>query len=498
MKKSQFLTPGLLIQIIKIIDQFQLRYLQNRITLALQLKVEFLGLYVSYIEKYPFLQTYLGANIRNEKQEFNEMLNIIQDRQYQSLDNFNQIESQKNILELLQSNNANLKIKQELAWQYLQFTHDLFNQYKWNMYDELNKHLVYSYLISDIDYVTKNELEYPSFWLKFDTLMLPPALVNQSTYFDQILKADRDQQKKLLSSYNKISNQLVIYLFEIRELLSQFAKSKLQIQIFPSQLNFNCIRQDNQKPYYLNTQHFEKFVEQNSKRYKETRQNISYFENYLEKNNKISLNIFDYYPYDQISSGLILVQEKQREQNTKEFQEYWQNLYKQKYPTKGNIDSLQIKPASFKYLHSLNCTVNSSFEYLQHIIDPESMICRQCKEEVDDYGTLFYDITFYRFYQCLKGVLLSPYYMDIPGVYICPISLRFIGAKNTFEIVSEILNQEGKVLLELYKLKLKFELEESVPAKFEDDDQDYEKMNEIRERNQEQILNYSSDEQQII
>ncbi|CAD8161708.1 unnamed protein product [Paramecium octaurelia] len=498
MKHQRFLTPAILIQIIKIIDKFQLRYLQNRITLALQLKIEFLALYIEYKEDYPFFQTYLGANIKNEKQDFDEMLKIIKDRLSQSFDNFNQIESKKNIFGQLQQTNTNLKIVQELVWQYLQFAHDLFNQHKWNMYDELNKHLVYSYLIDDIDYVTKNELQYPSFWLKYDTLMIPPALVNQSVYSDMIFSSNRDQQKKVLSSYNKISNQLVIYLFEIRELLSQFAKVKLKIQIFPSLLNFNFIRNDNQKPYYLNTQHFEKFVEQNSKRYKETRQNINYFENYLEKNNKISLNIFDFYPYDQISSGLILVQEKYREQNTKEFQEYWQSLYKQKYPVKGNIESLQIKPVSFKYLHSLNCSVNSSFEFLQHIIDPESMICSQCKEQVEDYGTLFYDITFYRFYQCLKGVLLSPYYTDIPGVYICPITLRFIGAKKTFEIVSEILNQKGEVLLELYKLKLKFEPEETVPSYLEDDDEDYEKMNEIRERNQEQILNYNSDEEQTI
>lgn len=39
-------------------------------------------------------------------------------------------------------------------------------------------HPIYSYLIEDYDYVTKNELIYPSFWLKLDTLLIPPSLVN--------------------------------------------------------------------------------------------------------------------------------------------------------------------------------------------------------------------------------------------------------------------------------------------------------------------------------
>lgn len=31
--------------------------------------------------------------------------------------------------------------------------------------------------------------------------------------------------------------------------------------MFPALLNFNFIRKDNQKPYFLNNLHFEKFVE---------------------------------------------------------------------------------------------------------------------------------------------------------------------------------------------------------------------------------------------
>ncbi|CAD8178816.1 unnamed protein product [Paramecium pentaurelia] len=496
MKYKKFLTTDCLNQIVKNIGKAQIRYLQNRIMIAYQLKLEFVGLYITFQEDSPFFQIYFGPNINNKKQDYHEMIKLIQDRLSQPFDNFNPIESKKKILGLFSQYNDNMKIKFELVWKYIQFAYILFNEHKWIMNDEINKHRLYSYFVRDYDYVTKNELVHPSLWLKSDSFLILPALVNQSTFFDYIFSVDSDKQKKVLKEYNKISNQLAIYLFEIRDILQEFAKQKLQIQIYPSLLNFNFIRIDNQKPYYLNHQHFERFVEQNSKVYAETKKNISYFEEYLEKNNQIQLRIFNFYPSDEIGSGLTFVQNKHREEYPKEFQEYWQSLYKQKYPSKRDVESLQIKAVSLEYLHSLNCNVNSSFDYIQHIIDPERMICKQCKQQIDDYGSLFYDKTFYQFYKCLKDILLSPYYIDIPGVYICPISLKLIGIKNNFMISSQILNQKGEHLITLYNQTLKFELREEFDAELEDDDEYYEIMNGIREKNQEQTLDDFNDDEQ--
>lgn len=58
------------------------------------------------------------------------------------------------------------------------------------MHDEINKHPPYSYLIDDIDSATKNELIHPFFCLKLDSLLILPALVNQSTFFNFIIKED--------------------------------------------------------------------------------------------------------------------------------------------------------------------------------------------------------------------------------------------------------------------------------------------------------------------
>ena len=61
------------------------------------------------------------------------------------------------------------------------------------MNDEINKHHLYSYFIREYDYVTKNELVHPSLWLKSDSFLILPALVNQSTFFDYIFSVDCDK-----------------------------------------------------------------------------------------------------------------------------------------------------------------------------------------------------------------------------------------------------------------------------------------------------------------
>ncbi|CAD8100248.1 unnamed protein product [Paramecium sonneborni] len=500
MKYKKFLTSESLFQMVKSMDLVQLRYLENRINIAYQLNIEFVGLYMAFQENFPFFEIYLGTNIKNQHQDFSEMLKVIKKRKSESFDNLKQNEQKNEIYCCLQQHTQhgdNLKIKVELIQQYLEFVSSQFTQFKWNRMDEINKHPLYSYLIDDIDYVTKSELVIPSFWLQMDTFLLPPALVNQSTFFDYIIRADTYQQSKTLSQYNKISNQIAIYLFEIRDLLQQFANKKLQIQIFPSLFNFNFIRKDNQEPFYLNKKHFEIFIVQNSRVYAQTRSQTSYFADYLEYNNQIQLKIFNFYPFDQIGQGLILIQNnKYREENTKEFQQYWSKLYKQKHPTQGDVESLQIQVLSLEYLHSLNCKVNSPFEYIQHIIDQETMRCRKCKEQIYDYGTLFYDFSFYQFFQCLRDILLSPYYIDIPGVYICPITLMLLGVKKNFKISSQILNEKGEHLLTLYNQALKFDFREEYDDN-DEDEQFYEIMNGIREKNLEKILNdFNDDDEQ--